>query len=288
MFASRHRRPAAAFSSVTAMAVAVLLCTSVSAAAQAQTARPPSPPRTTLDLSNTFTAPDGSVADQNETSLKLTHKVNLRTSLVLGVDQYNKYSDLDTAVTVGLGHAFGGPHLFLLSGSASFGFNDPIIAKTKFDVSGLVRVNSKVSPLFELEYSTFAGTTRDIDVAVVTAGLSLTPHARINIKPVFVYSHAAVTSSVSTVGQTFGWSSSFEVSPKVSLTFAGGAGHEHALVRTLTIYEVINDGGQINLQPGVEFKIGRREHVLGLGYSYEHKKSSYAQHGFTVSFSASF
>jgi YaiO family outer membrane protein len=270
------------------MAVAVLLGVSTSAAAQATTARPPAPPRTTLDLSNTFTDPDGTVANQNETNLKLTHKVNLRTSLVLGVDQHNRYDDLDTAVTVGLGHAFGGPHVFLLSGSAAFGFNDPIIAKRKFDVSGLVRVNAKVSPLFDLQHSTFTGATRDIDVIVVTAGLSLTPHAKVNIKPVFVYSHAAVTSSVSTVGQTFGWSSSFEVSPKVSLTFAGGAGHEHALVRTLTIHEVINDGGQINLQPGVQFKIGHREHLLGLGYSYERKKSSYAQHGFTVSFSASF
>ena len=247
--------------------------------------RPPPTPEWTLELTNHFTSPGGSDVNQNETQARLTGHVNPRSTLFFEVDQPNRFSDLDSALLVGGGHAFGTKHLLLVSASLAFGFNAPtLIPKREYTVQGDVRATPHVSPVFEFQRSEYEGTAR---VNQLTVGLKVTPISKVMVQPAYINTTSVLAPNVTEVGHAFGLTASAPMTSKLALTFRGGYGHEHAMARRRTIVEVVRSLQQLSLGPGIAWQI-TPSRDLKLTYIYEAKKTKYAQHGFIADFSVGF
>lgn len=246
---------------------ALALVASAAAPAAAQTR----PKRNALALGFQVEDHGDGQSTQTETTATLTHYVNRRLEVNFGVDQHNRYDDLDTQLQAGAGYAFA-EGKFRLAGSLGVGLGADTVARREYTLKSEAVVWPHASPIFEYKRSVYTDT---ISVTVLTLGSKLS-RGRWSGQAAYQNTRAP---HLDKVGHAVGIETSTRLTHRVSLIGNAGYGAEHRHSRT--VVEAGRALQSLTLEVGPAVRLSPA-HSLQATYTFEDKRTRYHVSGLNL------
>jgi YaiO family outer membrane protein len=192
-------------------------------------------------------------------------------SLFGGVDQYHRFGEDDTQVTLGGAASFSGGAT--LAAAVTYGIDARVVARQVYDLELGYRLTSWATPMLRYRRSNFPG---DVDVDLVSPGIELTwaPYASLVARYYFA--------RVSNAGDGHAGSGRITLYPEapVSVYVGGAYGRETFLAGT--VRQVVEGADVATVSAGI---VWRLKDWIGvrLDYAYEDRRGSYVKHGVATS-----
>jgi len=240
----------------------------------ARLAMMPKPRRFRASMGFRFDALSGGLGDWYQETFAFTAWPWKETSISLGVDQYRRFDQNATQLTIGAAHEF--PAGVILGGSVTSGFDADVVARQIYVAELAYRLTSMVTPLIRYRHSNFVGGVRE---DVVSPGVEVTWAPYVAVLGRYYYA------DVSTTGTNQAGSGRITLFPDGPVSVYGGFGYggdvfnaNQAALRNITV---------VTASAGVVWRVTDRA-GLRFDYEYEDRRTSYTRNGFNLGISFDF
>ena len=240
----------------------------------ARVAKIPSPWRFRTYLGFRFDALSEGLSDWYQETFALAARPWKETTFLLSVDQYRRFDQDATQLTIGAAQEL--PPSFTLGGSFTYGFNADIVARQIYVAELAYRLTSAVTPLIRYRHSSFAAGVRE---DVVSPGVEVTWVPYVAVLGRYFYA------DVSTTGTNHAGSGRVTLFPEGPVSVYGAFGYggdvlnaNQVALRKITI---------ITAGTGVIWRVTDRV-ALRLDYEYEDRRTSYIRNGVNLGLSVDF
>jgi opacity protein-like surface antigen len=215
--------------------------------------------------------------NQQEFQFTLTRHLSPRLSISGGLDQHNRFDELDTQASIGA-HVGLHRHNLQLSGTYTEGFGAEMTSRHEVSLKTTMLVHRRLQP--SVEY-TFKRYVRKIHQSSLTLGLGgrVTPRLGVLGQWLFSDSNAGKGGTAVSGGVSYG------VNERLSLAGAAGYGHEHFLVKT--VREVERRATALDFQGSATVHLPHHR-SMKLGYEFQDRRHYYSTHVLTLNYSMSF
>jgi len=219
----------------------------------------------------------GKHSDQGEYKFGLEKAITPKVKVSTGVDQHDRFDELDTQLILGSELGFV-RHRSLLTITYVEGFGAEEASRHDIDAAFSFQTGKHVRPEFEYEYEQYI---EDLFLSKVTAGLAFLPSEKLQGELKLVVSNASGGKG-GTAG-TFGIS--YAINGRVSLKGGGGYGHQHFLAKSTT--EVKSELTALGLSGEVDWSLPHHNSV-NVGWEFADRKTAYKTNTLKVGWSRSF
>jgi YaiO family outer membrane protein len=232
----------------------------------ARIAAMPTPWRIRLDLGYAYASLTGGNSDWHHEWAQLTLRPGTATWLFVGADQYRRFDQDDTQVSLGATRTLG--ERLGLSARYTQGIGASVVAQRVWEVEAEYRLAAAATVGLRYRRSDFPG---DVGVDLVSPGLELRWPPRVSVLLRYYYSQASDSGS--------GHAGSGRVTfyPEGRLHGYVGFAYGREPFQAGTVQEVTTATDVATVSAGVIWRI-RDSIGVRLDYAYENRRSSYAKH----------
>ena len=208
-----------------------------------------------------FDALSGGLGDWYQETLALSARPWREGTFLLSVDQYRRFGQDATQLTIGAAHEL--PAGFTLGGSFTYGFDADIVAQKIYVVDLSYRLASTVTPLIRYRHASFVGGVRE---DVVSPGVEVTWAPYVAVLGRYYYA------DVSTTGGNHAGSGRVTLFPEGSISVYGSFGYGGDVLSANQV--ALRDITVVTAGAGVAWRLTDRI-ALRLDYEYEDRRTSY-------------
>ncbi len=221
-----------------------------------------------------FDTLNGGLSDWYQETLALSARPWKEATFLLSVDQYRRFDQDATQLTIGASHEL--PAGFTLGGSFTYGFDADVVAREIYVVDLSYRLAASVTPLIRYRHSSFGGGVRE---DVVSPGVEVTWAPYVAVLGRYYYA------DVSTTGSNHAGSGRVTLFPEGAVSVYGsfGYGGDVFNVNQVALREIT----VITAGAGIAWRLTDRV-ALRLDYEYEDRRTSYIRNGVNVGLSVAF
>jgi opacity protein-like surface antigen len=266
------------------LVLAAVVCCADAASAQSTAAPPvaakpaPAIPRKwKFEFEGSHGELSGNHGDEGQYTFTLDRIVNRRVTLSAGVDQHDRFDELDTQLVVGGQMGFP-TRRTLLEGTYTEGFGAEMAARHGVDLQYSFQATRHIRPEFEYEYDRYI---HGYYLHRTTAGVALLPSAKLQAELKFQNSQASEDKG----GNSGTAGLQYVVNERVTIIAGAGYGHEHFLAKSVN--EVRSELTALGVTGEVDFSL-RHHQVLKVEWEYQDRRSAYSTNLLTVTYSKSF
>jgi YaiO family outer membrane protein len=225
------------------------------------------PRRFRLDVGYRFDALGSGNSDWHQEWARVAFRPWKATTLFVGVDQYRRFDEDDTQLTVGaIQHLYAD---LTLSGAFTYGVDAEVVARRIYEVELSQPVTRWIIPSLRYRRSNFPA---DVSVDLVSPGLELTWAPYVSLLGRYYYAR------VSNAGDGHAGSIRITLFPEGRLTAYTGAGYGRETFLAGTVTQVVAGDTVTSASAGIIWRItdGRGVRV---DYEYEDRRRSFTKHG---------
>ncbi|HSB14240.1 MAG TPA: tetratricopeptide repeat protein [Bryobacteraceae bacterium] len=221
-----------------------------------------------------FDALNGGLSDWYQETIAVSARPWKETTFLLNVDQYRRFDQDATQLTIGAAHEL--PAGFTLGGSFTYGFDADIVARKIYVVDLGYRLASTITPLIRYRHASFGAGVRE---DVVSPGVEVTWSPYVAVLGRYYYA------DVSTTGTNHAGFGRVTLFPEGSVSAYGSFGYGGDVLNANQV--ALREITVTTAGAGVTWRLTDRV-ALRLDYEYEDRRTSYIRNGVNFGISMDF